>query len=376
MSMKECSKCLFNSEDYPEIFFDENDICNICHMNENRIIELEKKKKLESIENFISKLKKSRKGKYDCLIGISGGTDSTYMVYLAKKWGLNPLLMHVDGGWNSETSVINIEKIVDNCEFDFVTEVLPWHEMRELQRAFIKANVIDIDLPFDNAMLKYNFIIAKKFGIKYILNGYSTTTEGIMPPNFNHYKFDKRNIIDINKKYGRLPIKKLKILSTFGYMYYDRILKIKFAYPLNLIDYNKKEARIIIEKEFDWKNYGGKHYENVFTRFYQGYILPKKFNVDKRKSHLSMLICSNQISKSEANSILRDQAPYPSNLLERDDKLFFCKKMKLSLTELNEYISKKEVLHRKFKSDLDFYDFFRPLYRILKKLFQVKVFKV
>ena len=288
--MIQCEKCLLNEIDHPEIKLDDNLECDICKVNKIRIFNVEEKRKSESIGTLINKLKSKKRSKYDCLIGISGGTDSSYLVYLAKKWELNPLLLHVDGGWNSEISVINIERIVENSGFDFVTEVLPWHEMRELQKAFIKSNTIDIDLPFDNAMLKYNYLTAEKYNIKYILNGYSTTTEGIMPPRFTHYKNDKRNLKDIYKKHSNNKLKKLKLIGTFEYIFYDKIKKIKFLYPLDLIDYNKKNAREIINKEFNWQDYGGKHYENVFTRFYQGYILPNKFNVDK-KIHLSMLIC-------------------------------------------------------------------------------------
>lgn len=373
--MKACKKCLFTEVDHPGIQLDKDGVCDICKINQHRINQVNSYKSPELLNKFIINVKKSKKRKYDCLIGISGGTDSSYMVYLAKKWGLNPLLMHVDGGWNSETSVINIERIVEKSGFDFVTEVLPWHEMRDLQTAFIKANVIDIDLPFDNAMLKYNYLIASKYRIKYILNGYSTTTEGIMPPRFTHYKMDKRNLIDIHKMHGNLPLEQLNLLGTFEYMYYNRVKKIRFVHPLNLIEYNKKEAQEIIEKEFDWQNYGGKHYENVFTRFYQGHILPKKFNVDKRKSHLSMLICDNQMTKEETQKLLFSSPPYPSELLERDDRIFFCKKLKLTPDEFDEYMNSPEVSHRKFKSDLDIYDFFRPIYRILKKVLNLNIFK-
>jgi N-acetyl sugar amidotransferase len=374
--MKACVQCLFTEVDYPSIQIDAVGICDICHINEQRIQEINRKKSKANLEAFIEKIKLSKNGKYDCLIGISGGTDSSYLVYLAKKWGLSPLLMHVDGGWNSETSVINIERIVENSGFDFVTEVLPWHEMRDVQRAFIKANVIDIDLPFDNSMLKYNYNVAKRYNIKYVLNGYSTATEGIMPPNFTFYKFDKRNIYDINRRYGLSKIKKLDFISSLEYLYYDKVLKIRFEHPLNLIEYNKEEAKNVIKKEFDWKDYGGKHYENVFTRFYQGHILPKKFNVDKRKSHLSMLICSKQITRQEASNTLQNETPYPSALLERDDELFFCKKLNLSKIEFSDYMNSPEVSHRAFKSDLDMYDFFRPVYRFIKKIVGFKTFRV
>lgn len=365
--MVECKKCLFNSSNNPSISLNEDGVCDICLINERRIAAVKKKHNTDHLTQLISEIKASKKGKYDCLIGISGGTDSSYLVYLAKKWGLNPLLLHVDGGWNSETSVINIEKIIDNCGFDFVTEVLPWHEMRDAQKAFIKADVIDIDLPFDNAMVKYNYLVAKKHKIKYILNGYSTITEGIMPESYNHFKLDKKNLQDIQSKFGQLKLKELKYIGRLNYFYFERIKKIKTLYVLDYFDYQKSEAQKTIKSEFNWKDYGGKHYENVFTRFYQGHILPIKFNVDKRVTHLSMLICSGQISKEEA--LLELQHPmYPSKLMERDDKNFFCKKLQLTESEFEAYLKRPRQSHRKFKSSLDIYDFLRPAYRLLKRM--------
>jgi N-acetyl sugar amidotransferase len=374
--MKECSKCLFTENDYPAIILNEHGICDICLVNEKRLKNLESQQTPEALNELITKIKKSKTGKYDCLIGISGGTDSSYLVYLAKKWGLNPLLLHVDSGWNSEISVINIEKIVDKSGFDLWTEVLPWKEMKDVQRAFILAGVLDIDLPFDNAMLMYNYNTAKKFGIQYILNGYSTSTEGIMPPNFSHYKYDKRNIIDIHKSFGRTKRKKLQFLSTLNYLYFDKIKKIQFLHPLNHLEYNKAEAKKTITDSFEWQDYGGKHYESVFTRFYQGHILPEKFSIDKRKSHLSMLICANQLTKAEAISELNSHAAYPSELLKREDQRFFLKKLSLTENFWMDYLKSPGVSHREFKSDLDIYDLFRPLYRLFRKVFRFSIFKV
>jgi N-acetyl sugar amidotransferase len=373
--MKACKRCLFNASNYPEMILDQEGICDICLVNDMRINKALDKRKKFSEQQIIQLLKTNKKGKYDCLIGISGGTDSSYMVYLAKKWGLNPLLLHVDGGWNTETSVINIEKIVTKSGFDFVTEVLPWNEMRDVQQAFIKANVIDIDLPFDNAMLKYNYLTAEKYKIKFILNGYSTLTEGVMPSSFTHYKLDKRNILAIHQKFGETPLKQLKFIGTSGHFVYDRVKKIRFLYPLDLFDYNKSQAKRVIAEEFDWKDYGGKHYENVFTRFYQGKILPIKFNIDKRVSHLSMLICVNQLSQKEAFDELTSTPPYPNPLLERDDELFFRKKLRLEKNFFDLYLKSTPISHRVYKSDLDYYDTFKPYYRILKRMIGLNFFR-
>ena len=235
--------------------------------------------------------------------------------------------------------------------------------------------MIDIDIPFDNAIMMYNYLWAKKFNIKYIFNGYSTSTEGLMPPNFSHYKFDKRNVLDIHSRFGEVPLNKMKILGSLDYLIYDKFYQIRLVFPLDYLDYVKDDAKAVIKQEFDWQDYGGKHYESVFTRFYQGYILPNKFKVDKRKSHLSMLICSKQLSREAALEILNNENPYPSKELEREDKEFFIKKMGLSEQEFESYIDSPAISHRFYKSDLDMYDFLSPVYRYLKRVFNIKVFE-
>lgn len=365
--MKACKQCILTEEDYPKIVLDDEGVCDICRVNEKKVAEVHALRGKGALESLLARIKSHKKGKYDCLIGICGGTDSSYMVHLAETWGLNPLLFHVDGGWNSEKAVLNIDRIVERSGFDFVTKVLPWHEMRDLQRAFIKANVLDIDLPFDNALVAEIFALARKHGIKYILYGYNNLTEGIMPENFTHYKFDRRNLLHIHRLFGEKPLKHLKILGTFGLFYYTRYKKVEFAFPLNYLDYRKEEAKRTIESKYNWVDYGGKHYESVFTRFYQGYILPKKFGVDKRKSHLSMLICSKQMTREDALRELNAGGPYPDRIMERDDMLFFLKKLQLTPAEFEEYIRTPGVSHRAYKSDLDYYDSVRPIYRFLKK---------
>lgn len=373
--MKACVQCILTENDYPDIVLDAAGVCDICRVNEKKIAEVAAVKNKGALEQLLSQIKKNKKSKYDCLIGISGGTDSSYMVHLAKTWGLNPLLFHVDGGWNSEKAVVNIERIVDKSGFDFVTKVLPWHEMRDLQNAFIRAGVLDIDLPFDNALMAEIFGLASRYRIKYILYGYNNLTEGIMPGNFTHYKFDKRNLYHIHRLFGTEPLRKLKILGTFDFFYYTRYKKIEFVFPLNYIDYNKEEAKRVIEENYRWVDYGGKHYESVFTRFYQGYILPEKFGVDKRKSHLSMLICSGQMTRGEALEELHSQDPYPNKILEREDLHFFLKKLKISPEEFETYMHTPGVPHRAYRSDLDYYDSLRPVYRFLKKTLGLNWFR-
>lgn len=371
--MKSCSQCLLTDADYPEIQFNDFGKCDICLQNEGRLKSV--RKISGQINQLMTDIKAKASGKYDCIIGISGGTDSSYLVHLAKSYDLNPLLVHIDSGWNSEISVINIHNLVQKSGFDLYTVVLPWKEFKDVQRSFVLANVMDIDLPFDNAMLYYNYSVAKKFGVKYILNGYSSKTEGLLPPSWTHFKYDRKNIRDIHKKFGILKLENLKFLSPLRMMYFDRIHRIKFVNVLDRIDYKKGEAKKVIKEQFDWSDYGGKHYESVFTRFYQGYILPNKFGIDKRKSHFSMLILNGELTQKEALEQLSNDKMYPSEQMLRDDHRFFLKKLELDENWFTSYINRPGVSNRNFASELDLYDSIKPFYRKLKKIIGLKVFK-
>jgi N-acetyl sugar amidotransferase len=304
--------------------------------------------KLSSLINEI-KLKGAEK-KYDCIVGVSGGVDSSYVAYLSKEWGLRPYIIHVDGGWNSDVSVKNILKLLRKLNFELHTHVIDWQEMRDLQRAFIKASVLDIDLPFDNAFMAILYKTASKLGIKYILSGHNTETEGWMPENFTHYKLDSINIKSIHKRFGEQSIKNFPMMGPIQASFYKNRKGIEMISPLDLIDYNKAEVKDFLIKDFDWIDYGGKHYENTFTRFYQSYILYHKFKIDKRISHLSTLINSGQITKEQAKQEL-DKLPYDIENIEKE-KEFFAKKLGFHKDELDEYVKAPGISHLHYASYL------------------------
>lgn len=367
--MKSCKQCLIDETDYPGIILDSEGICDMCHVNMKGIEQIRKNVDLNYWEKKSESIRKQGKNKpYDCLIGISGGTDSTYMVYLAIKFGLRPLLFHVDGGWNTEKAVVNIARIVDKSGFDYECTVLPWSQMRSLQKAFIDADVLDIDLPFDNIFVAATNKIARKYKINVSLNGYNALTEGIMPPNFTHVKYDKRNIQDIFKKFGKGTIKDLPIFSSYEAFIESKLFHFNSIYFLNTPSYSKTEAKKVNMEFFGWQDYGGKHYENIFTRLYQGYILPKKFGIDKRKSHLSMLICNGELTRKEALELLVSEDPYPDKTMLHDDIIFFCKKLEMSENDFYEYLRRPPRSHREFKSILDDYEKMRPYKRFLMKI--------
>lgn len=344
-----------------DITFDKNGICNFCRdylINDVALDTLD-------ISPLLNEIKRNGYGKkYDCIIGLSGGVDSSYTLIKALELGLRPLAVHLDNGWNSEIASSNISNLVDKLGIDLFTHVINWKENRDLQLSFIKANVIDIEILMDNAQAALNFQMAKKFKLNHILSGSNSKTEGIKAPlNWTHYKFDVRNIKSIHKKYGSVKIKTHPLISTIDYIYYTQIKKIKWVYFLDYFDYNKDLAvKNLIN--IGYKPYQHKHYESVFTRFYQGYILPKKFNVDKRRMHLSALILTGLMSRQDALNELK-KSPYADKNLLEQDKEFVIKKLRITDKYLDSYIKEKPVLHKTYKSELKFYNYMLKL----KKLF-------
>jgi N-acetyl sugar amidotransferase len=352
-----CSRCIIDTNDYPDIVFDEHGVCNICHINDEYIKDtvVTGAKGKSALAKILFKIKnKSNKRGYNCILGISGGVDSTYLALQVKKWGLRPLVIHIDNGWNSESAVRNIENILKKLGFDLHTHVTNWEAMRDMHYAFLKSSVIDIELPYENHFIAILYKIAIENNLKYILCGYNSYSEGILPPNFNHYKNDSINIKDIHKKFGREKHIQFKLFSPFSYIYFRMMHGVQLISPLNFIDYNKKEAKRILMKELDWMDHGYKHYENIFTRFYQGFILPGKFNIDKRKVHLSALICSGQITRDEALNEINNNI-YGSEILLKKDKYFVLKKLGITDEEFNAIMTAPIRRHSEFKSYLNIF---------------------
>lgn len=366
--MIECKQCLYNSLNYPEIILNEHGICNVCE-NYFKVAKaeiLDGQDGQNAVDELVKKLKTSSKNKsYDCIIGISGGIDSCYLVLQCKKWGINPLLVHIDSCWNSEISVINIKKVLDFTGFDLYTYVLDWEQLKDLQLSFFKASVMDIDIPFDNAFMAKLFEIAKKFRIKYILTGHNVKTEGWIPSNYSWVKYDTLNTKSIHKKFGKVSIRNYPKINYFEFLRIRQKKEFEFISPLNWINFEKKKAQDELKDALDWVDYGGKHYENIFTRFYQGYILPEKFKIDKRISHLSSLICAGKITKLEAIEALK-LPPYNPQLLNQD-KAFFIKKMGITEDEFSSLMSRKPISHLEY---LGFQNFILLGLNIKTKIFK------
>ncbi len=302
-NQKICTVCVMDTSD-PDIQFDEEGVCNHCRKYEKimRCRVYSDEEKQQKLKHLANKIKEEGKNKeYDCIIGVSGGIDSTMVAYIVKKkLGLRPLAVHLDNGWDSELSIKNIEKICKVLDIDLFTHVLDWEEFKDVQLSFLKSSFINTEMPTDHAIMAVLFQVADEKRISYIINGSNFTTEGILPNSWVYDVRDWKFIEGIHKKFGKLKVKTFPHYGLIDMFHYLFIKRIKFVTILDYIDYNKKDAMKLIEKELGWKYYGVKHYESIFTRFYQGYILPRKFKIDKRRAHLSTLICSGQITREEA----------------------------------------------------------------------------
>ncbi|MFH1684303.1 MAG: N-acetyl sugar amidotransferase [Candidatus Margulisiibacteriota bacterium] len=310
-----------------------------------------------------------RNKEYDCIAGVSGGLDSSYALYKVKNLGLRPLAVHLDNGWNSELAVSNIEKLCGGLKVDLFTQVIDWDEFRDLQRSFFKAKVIDIELLTDHAIVSLLYKVASRRRVKYLLAGTNFNNEGMrIPPSWNHFKLDARNILAIHKKFGNG--KRIKTFPLMGLAEYYRHLyldRINWISILDYMAYEKDDAIKTLGTEAGWRPYEKKHYESVFTRFYQGYILPVKFNVDKRKVHYSTLICSGQMTREEALELMKKPA-YADAALLAEDKKFVLKKLGFSEDEFREYLDSSAVPHAAYASSVKLYYRLQRIAALIQRL--------
>jgi N-acetyl sugar amidotransferase len=349
-----CTRCVCDST-VPGIVFNEAGGCNYCEQYFKRSTQIfDPVQQEKDFTELVSRIKRSGKGKpYDCVFGVSGGIDSSYGLVKAVEAGLRPLAVHMDNGWNSELAQNNIANLVRTLGVDLYTHVIDWEEYRALMQAFFDAHVIDVELLYDNAMLAVNFEQAHKYGLRYILAGYNQATEGIpLPPGWTWNKFDRKNIVALAKKFGNVRLKTFPAVGAWEWAYYNYMRFIGFIPFLDYFPYDKYKATERLQNEFGYKPYPYKHYESIFTRFYQGYILPRKFNVDKRKIHLSNLVVSGQLSREKALSDLA-HIPYPSEKELEEDKIYFLKKMNWTARQLDDYIAHPGIPHNAYPTEIN-----------------------
>ena len=360
---QQCTRCVMDTSD-SEIIFDENGFCNHCVDYFERMSKLtyQGASSDKQLTEIVKKIKASGKNqKYDCIIGVSGGIDSSYVAYLTKKLGLKPLAVHLDNGWNSELAVHNIEKILEKLGIDLYTHVLDWEEFKDLQLSFIKASVPEIETPTDMAIPAVLHQLAVKHHVKYIISGGNYATEGILPKSWHYNRKDDKFLKAIQKQFGT---KKLSTFPTFGFIkeiYYKFFKGIRFVYILNYVPFSKKNAMELLENELNWKYYGGKHYESIYTRFVQSYILPEKFNIDYRRSTAATQICAGEVTRQQALDELVSK-PYIDKQVE-EDKEYFCKKLGISITEFDTIMNAPPKTHDDYPNNKKLLEFLYGVYR-------------
>ena len=365
--IKICKKCVMDNTD-SGISFDSNGVCDYCINFEKNIKDQFKNFKSLKIEldQIVQKVKQSKQ-EYDCLIGISGGTDSCFLAhYVKKELNLNPLIIHIDTGWNSKESVNNVEKIVDGLKLDLKTIVIPWMEMKDLQLSFIKAQHSNLDIPQDHAIFSSLYNYAYKNNIKYIFTGGNLSTECIREPlEWAYHASDLKHIKNIHKLFGKNKLKDFPTCDIFKYKIYYRFFKgIKIIQPLNFVKYNKLQSIKILEENYGWIKYDQKHYESRFTKFFEGYWQLKKFGFDKRKAHLSSLILTDQISREEALSKLKLNPI--SDEEAKNEFNFVCKKLEISENELTHIMNGENKSFKDYKSSYFLIQFCVKLLRLFK----------
>lgn len=354
-----CTHCVMDTTD-SKIMFDENGVCDHC-------LDFEKNVKPNwhtddrgdaDLKKIIAKIKEDGKGRdFDCIIGMSGGADSSYLLHVAvKEYGLRPLVFHVDGGWNSQIAVNNINVMIEKLGLDLYTEVINWEEMKDFQLAYFKAGVANIDVPQDHAFVATLYNFAAKYKIKYILNGGNISTECVRNPlEWIYYGTDMAQIRDIRKQFGTNPMKTYPFSSVLRHKLYLRyIQKVQVVKPLNYFPYIKERAMQVLADEYGWIPYPQKHFESRFTKFYEGYWLPKKFGYDTRKVQYSSLILTGQMTREEALQKLK--SPAISDDDAKHDFEYIATKLDISVEELQKYFDQPNKTYKDYKNQQSLFD--------------------
>jgi N-acetyl sugar amidotransferase len=361
-----CTRCVMD-DTAADIVFDDAGVCNYCTeflVRLDHYVDPDPAKRQAKLDDLVARVKANGAGKpYDCIIGVSGGVDSSYTLIKAKQLGLRPLAVHMDSGWNAEVAANNIANLVNGLGVDLYTHVIEWPEIRGLMESMFAADVRDVEVLYDNALAGVVYAQAAKYKLHYILAGSNMATEGMrMPGEWTWFKLDGRNIKGISKRFGGPRIKTFPLIGTLKYakhILWDRAHWIAF---LDFIDYRKDVALEELQRDYGYKPYAYKHYESVFTRFWQGYMLPRKFGYDKRKPHLATLVMTGQMTRDAAMRMIGEIA-YPSQRDLDADKAYFLKKMGWTEAKLEDYLSRPEVRHDAYPSEAALWDRLLGYYR-------------
>lgn len=362
-----CARCVMDVTD-PDITFDANGICHHCRDYEelvsSRIPTPTESKKI--LDDLVSVIQKEGRGKpYDCIIGLSGGVDSTFVAQKVKEFGLRPLAIHLDNGWNSETAVSNISKVLNKLGIDLYTHVIDWEEFKDIQRSFLLASTPDAEIPSDHAIFAVLYQQAARLNIRFVITGMNIRTETHLPKAWSQGHWDWGYVRAVHRQYGSGRIKTFPHFNLLSYLTGNRGKYVTINL-LDLLDYSKSKALSSLERDFGWKDYGGKHNESIYTRWFQGYYLPRKFGFDKRRSHLSSRICSGELTRAEALAELQ-QPPYPLEQQAADCE-YVAKKLGFSRAEFRGIMDAPAMTFEEYKS----YDRFikGKAYRAVLKVWQ------
>lgn len=365
--LKNCSRCVMNNSVDLNISFNKSGLCNHCQRYDNLASArtYSEDEGLLKLNKLVKKIKAAGKNKdYDCIVGVSGGVDSTYVAYKVKQLGLRPLAIHFDNGWNSELAVKNIEIVLNKLDIDLYTYVVNWKEFRDLQISFLKASTPDGEIPTDHAIFALLWHEASNRGIKYIISGMNFRSESISVPNWAYGHSDWHYIKDVHKKHGSLPLKTYPYFSLAYLIYINLIKRIRTVSILNYVDYDKEKIIEFLKNELGWRAYGGKHHESIYTRFFQGVYLPQKFNIDKRYGHLSDLINAGQLSKSDAIEALKEPTYDPK--LQKEDREYVIKKFGLSEEEFRKIELLDIRSYMDYKNSFKFVQYLRNIVNWLR----------
>lgn len=344
-----------------DITFDSDGVCSYANYFDSELRSTVEAatdgNRVADLDRLVDSIKLAGRGKpYDCVVGVSGGVDSSYLILQATKLGLRPLAVHFDNGWNSEVAAENIAQIISRLKLDLITSAADPREMRDLQLAFLRASVANCDIPSDHAFPSVAFKAATKYGIKYILSGSNLATESILPPSWGYNAQDLRHIKAIHRRFGKVPLRDYPTLGIFRrHVWYPKIRGIRTVKPLNYMPYIKSEAKRALAAELGWRDYGGKHYESVFTRYFQGYYLPVKFGFDKRRAHLSSLVLAGQLTRERALAEL-EQPPYDNDLRLQDHN-FIAEQLGITAADLDGIIAQAPVDHSAYPNSKAAYGF-------------------
>lgn len=360
---QQCTYCVMDTTD-PEIVFNQKMQCNHCRAYLQRVRSLIYQGESSDMElqKMTEKIKiKGKNRPYDCVIGVSGGVDSSYTCYLAKKLGLRPLAVHMDNGWDSKEAVKNIKTICTKLDIDYVSYVLNWEEFKDIQLAFLKASIVEMEIPTDVAIPYTLHKVAAEHNIKYILSGGNLAGEAILPRSWFYYPKDSKLLKSIHRQFGEKDIKSYPTFDYFAEMYYKFIRGIRIVYPLNHTPYSKQNAMKILKEKLGWVEYGGVHHESMFTRIVLSYLQPVKFEVDYRKCTFSAQICNGIINREDALKKLKEPSFEVSNI--QDEKSYVAKKFGLTLLEFEEILALPPRTYRDYPNNEKLLDFLYGVYR-------------